>query len=383
MDNPKCDACGAPMKRNGKTKLGAQRWRCKGCGASSTHHIDNSAKQLKAFLKWLMGKQTIEEAASCSKATFERRTERFWRLWPLSSYTGEVHDVVFVDGIYVTRKLVVLIASTRRQNVLAWHLAESECSEAWAALLLQVPPPTMAVTDGGSGFAKAARAIWPDTKIQRCLVHIKRQVVRKTTMNPRLEAGKQLLALGKEAAEGGQRRRGRRHGSPTTQSGARGGEVPSRVHAEGRKEALHAREAQSARHSLNALVEKKGTMFDVRAAPGTSSAAGGSPTNNSIEGGVNSQIRSHAPAPQGPSGHEKGEGCVLVVLPAFGLQGIGGGDAEDHEDGRRSCRGCPARASGTSGQKTDGPSEFDSHLSRLGRDAYERISRNGVVRAAD
>lgn len=137
MDNPKCDACGAPMKRNGKTKSGAQRWRCKGCGASSTHHIDNSAKQLKAFLKWLMGKQTIEEAASCSKATFERRTERFWRLWPLSSYTGEVHDVVFVDGIYVTRKLVVLIASTRRQNVLAWHLAESECSEAWAALLLR------------------------------------------------------------------------------------------------------------------------------------------------------------------------------------------------------------------------------------------------------
>lgn len=121
MDNPKCDACGAPMKRNGKTKSGAQRWRCKGCGASSTHHIDNSAKQLKAFLKWLMGKQTIEEAASCSKATFERRTERFWRLWPLSSYTGEVHDVVFVDGIYVTRKLVVLIASTRRQNVLPWH----------------------------------------------------------------------------------------------------------------------------------------------------------------------------------------------------------------------------------------------------------------------
>ncbi len=79
MDKPKCGACGAPMKRNGKTRAGAQRWRCKSCGASMTHRIDSSAKQLKAFLKWLMGKSTLREQG-CSKATFERRAERFWKL---------------------------------------------------------------------------------------------------------------------------------------------------------------------------------------------------------------------------------------------------------------------------------------------------------------
>lgn len=90
------------MKRNGTTSSGATRWRCKECGASMTHRIDNTAKRLKAFLKWLMGKGTLQEQ-SCSKATFERRSERFWKLWPLPHSTGEVFDVLFVDGIYITK----------------------------------------------------------------------------------------------------------------------------------------------------------------------------------------------------------------------------------------------------------------------------------------
>lgn len=39
VDNPKCEACGNAMKRNGRTSAGAQRWRCKACGASSTHRV--------------------------------------------------------------------------------------------------------------------------------------------------------------------------------------------------------------------------------------------------------------------------------------------------------------------------------------------------------
>lgn len=73
MDNPKCETCGSTMKRNGRTSAGAQRWRRRACGASSTHRADNAAKQLKAFLAWLFGKNAISEAATYSKATFERR----------------------------------------------------------------------------------------------------------------------------------------------------------------------------------------------------------------------------------------------------------------------------------------------------------------------
>ena len=46
------------MKRNGKTKSGSQRWRCVGCGASATHSIDTAARDLAAFVGWLLSKDS-------------------------------------------------------------------------------------------------------------------------------------------------------------------------------------------------------------------------------------------------------------------------------------------------------------------------------------
>lgn len=287
LDNPTCTACGATMKRNGSTSSGAQRWRCKKCGASMTHRIDNAAKQLKAFLKWLMGKSTLQEQ-SCSKATFERRSERFWKMWPLPLPTGEVFDVLFVDGIYITRRLVVLIACTK-EHVVAWHLATSECSASWAALMLKVAPPLMVVTDGGTGFKKAVRAIWPDTRVQRCLVHVKRQVVKKTTMNPKLDCGRELLGLAKRLP------RVKDADAAAKWMADYAGWCSKWEHflreftlKDGRRQYVHER-LRSARRSLNAVI-KDGTMFTFIEMIEERGGRWDS-TNNAIEGGVNSQIR--------------------------------------------------------------------------------------------
>lgn len=287
MDNPKCRVCGAAMKRNGKTEAGAQRWRCKACGASMTHRMDGSAKQLKSFSGWLMGKRSLTEQ-SCSKATFERRAERFWKLWPLPSCTGEIHDVLFVDGIYVSKKLVVLIACTK-EHVVSWHLAESECSESWAALMVKVAPPVMVVTDGGSGFRKAARAIWPNTKVQRCLVHVKRQVARKTAMHPKLECGRELLRIARAlpkvkdcdaAAQWMADYAGWRTGWERF--------LREFTLKEGRKQYVHER-LRSARRSLNGLArdETLFTFVEMQEVHGDTRDS----TNNVVEGGVNARIR--------------------------------------------------------------------------------------------
>ena len=58
MNNMTCPSCGSPMKRNGKTKSGSQRWRCVGCGASATHFIDTAARDLAAFVGWLLSKDS-------------------------------------------------------------------------------------------------------------------------------------------------------------------------------------------------------------------------------------------------------------------------------------------------------------------------------------
>lgn len=298
VNNPKCSACGAQMKRNGKTKAGAQRWRCRSCGASVTHRIDNRAKQLKVFIKWLLGKLSIAEAANCSKDTFRRRAEQFWRLWPLPVYTGEIHDVIFVDGIYVTRKLVVLIACSRN-HVLAWHLAESECSASWAALLLKIPPPTMVVTDGGSGFRKAARVVWPNTRIQRCLAHVARQVKRKTTLNPQLDAGKELLRLAKRLTKVADADEAAMWLADYAGWCAKWEKfLREFTLKDGGRQYAHER-LRSARHSLNALV-KQGTMFTFVELQESMGGKWDS-TNNVIEGRVNAQIREMLHAHRGLS----------------------------------------------------------------------------------
>ena len=181
------------MKGNGKTKAGRQRWRCPECGASSVRRHDNAAKTLAAFLRWLLSKDAIADLGT-SRTTFWRKTAWIWRIWPIAPATGELHDVVFLDGIWLRRKAVVLVA-VAGGHVVGWHLARSECAGAWAALMMRMPPPKMLVSDGSPGLAKAASAVWPETRVQRCTFHAAGQVKRCTTLRPKMEAGIELLGI--------------------------------------------------------------------------------------------------------------------------------------------------------------------------------------------
>ena len=287
MNNPRCAVCGGKTKKNGTTSSGTPRFRCTACGASSTRKIDTRAKRLSEFLAWLFSKGSQKEMAGEGR-TFRRRVGEFWRIWPIAPYTGEVCDVVFLDGIWIARHVVVLIASTRG-HVLAWHLARSECSEAWAALMLRIPAPTMAVSDGSPGLAKAARAVWPKTRLQRCLFHVFESVRRCTTARPKLECGRELYAIAKRllkakdadgaaawlAEYAGWCSRWERFLREFTLK-------------DGRRQYAHER-LRKARNILNRLV-KDGTMFTFAE---LQEELGGmwESTNNAIEGGVNAQLR--------------------------------------------------------------------------------------------
>ena len=120
-----------------------------------------------------------------------------WQLWPFSPIVDEVHEVIFVDGIHLGRGAVVLIAQTP-DCVLGWYAARSENSRAWEALMSRIAPPALVVTDGGSGFAKACKRIWPTTRVQRCTFHAYCRIRQATTTRPKLEASQRLYALGRQ-----------------------------------------------------------------------------------------------------------------------------------------------------------------------------------------
>ena len=193
MKSVRCPSCGSKMKRNGKTSAGRQRWRCPSCGASSTIRRDGDAAALREFLGWLMSKETQLEMPGRGRS-FRRRPARFWEVWPMPVADGEWHRVLYVDGIWLARDLVVLICRSD-ERVVSWYMARSETSRAWSALMDPIPAPDVVVADGGTGFASAVRRSWPGTRVQRCVFHAFCQVKRYTTSRPRLQAGVELYGL--------------------------------------------------------------------------------------------------------------------------------------------------------------------------------------------
>jgi len=184
------------MKRNGKTSAGKMRWRCISCNVSKTHKICARAKHLQNFLDWLLSRKAQKDLPGGGR-TFRRRAEYFWTLWPLPPVIDEIHRVIYVDGIYLSRSTVILIARSD-DYVLGWYVAKSENSRAWEALLSRIAPPEVVITDGGKGFAKARARMWPHTRVQRCTFHVYCQIKRYTTRRSKTRAGQELYRLALE-----------------------------------------------------------------------------------------------------------------------------------------------------------------------------------------
>ena len=191
-----CPVCGSICIKYGKTGSGAQRWFCKSCKVAFSPQIDNSAKRLQIFLDWLFSKKTQKEMPGEGR-TFRRKTSEFWKVWPMPPKVEEKRDVVYVDGIYLGRKACILICCDD-EHVLGWYLCREEHSMAWEALMSRIAEPSFVVTDGGTGFSKALKKVWPKASKQRCTFHAFSQVRRYTTTRPRTAAGIELYALSRE-----------------------------------------------------------------------------------------------------------------------------------------------------------------------------------------
>ena len=279
--------CSGPTKRNGRTSSGAQRWRCTACGASTTVRYDDTAARFDEFLSWLLSKDTQLEMPGAGR-TFRRRTAEFWEVWPMPVPDGEFHRVLFVDGIWLAERLVVLICCSE-DRVVSWYMAQSENSRAWSALMEPIPAPDVVVTDGGSGFAKAVRAAWPRTKVQRCLFHAYAQVKRCTTTRPKLQAGRELYQIALDLT-----RIKTLHQAELWREryldwcGFWSDFLEDTTLVDGKRVYTHER-LRKARRSLSSLVSA-GTLFTFLDPELTK--AGPLPyTNNKIEGGVNAQLR--------------------------------------------------------------------------------------------
>lgn len=288
MGNPRCAVCGSNMVKNGATKAGRTRFRCKRCGSSSVRKIGTSAKDPKCFLGWLLSRKRQSDMPGAGR-TFRRRRAPFWEIWPMPPKVEGPRGVVYVDGIHLGRKAVVLIASDD-SHALGWHLCRAEDSRAWSALMRRIAAPEMVVSDGGDGLQKALKETWPHAPHQRCVFHAFSQVKRYTTSRPRTQAGVELYGLAKALP------------SITTLKEAQGwvgafiawperwgGFLSEQTETDDGKYVLTHERLVKARGSLARPISA-GTLFTYLD-PRLEHLAPLPSTNNRIEGGVNSRLR--------------------------------------------------------------------------------------------
>jgi hypothetical protein len=107
-----------------------------------------------------------------------------------------VHDWLQLDGVYLAGLCCLIAAGV--EGPVAWQWCDREKHASWAALLERVPPPQVVACDGQPGLLAAIKAKWPGTLVQRCLVHVRRDVRRHLTMRPKTAAGKALAKLSKQ-----------------------------------------------------------------------------------------------------------------------------------------------------------------------------------------
>jgi len=289
MNQVNCPVCRRKSIRHGKDRSGSQRWYCKTCGLTFTQKIDGQSKELQLFLRWLFSKQTQKELPGEGR-TFRRHTAQFWNLWPMPPKDEEKRDVLYVDGIHLGRKACILICCDEK-NVLGWYLCRDEHSGAWEALMSRIAEPSVVVSDGGTGFARALKRAWPHARHQRCVFHAFSQVRRYTTSRPKTAAGIELYALSKELLHINNAAEAKAWTNRFTAWISRYRDFLNQRSRDedGTLRYTHER-LLKAEHSLIRLL-KEGTLFtytdeDLKAITGCLPA-----TNNRIEGGVNARLR--------------------------------------------------------------------------------------------
>lgn len=199
-----CRLCAGKLVKNGRHPSGTQRWRCKDYGASSLRKRPDVSRrhQLTLFVTWLLGKhsQTEKTGNAALARQFRRDTAWCWGVQPSIGPVTTTHHSILVDGIWIG-SWCLRIAVTDRLQVLAWQWSARESTAAWTALFAHLPAPAVVVCDGGSGIAAALRNQWPQTRMQRCILHVQMNVRQHLTLRPRTTAGKRLLALSRQLSQ--------------------------------------------------------------------------------------------------------------------------------------------------------------------------------------
>ena len=130
-----------------------------------------------------------------------------WQNRPLD----EVYPVVFIDAVHFSvrdngqiKKLaayvILAVSLTGHKEVLSIHIGENESAKYWLGVLNElknrgVKDILVICADGLSGMKEAAAAAYPQTELQRCIVHQVRNTLKYVGEKNKKEFANDLKAI--------------------------------------------------------------------------------------------------------------------------------------------------------------------------------------------
>jgi putative transposase len=143
-----------------------------------------------------------EITADLDREVTEWRVRRLDAIWPIVYLDGIVVYVRGENGRVSQHTMYVAIGVNLqgKKELLGLWLAESEGAKFWLSCLTDlkdrgVQDIFIACVDGLSGFAEAIRAAFPETKVQRCLVHLVRAALKYVTEKDSREVAADLKSI--------------------------------------------------------------------------------------------------------------------------------------------------------------------------------------------
>lgn len=101
-----------------------------------------------------------------------------------------VYDQLFIGSTYFHKKCLLVACTAEHPVACLWCTGESKSN--YARFLDMLATPLIVTIDGSGGAHAVIKKHWSDTKIQRCLVHVQRNIPTDISRHPRYLAHKAL-----------------------------------------------------------------------------------------------------------------------------------------------------------------------------------------------
>ena len=203
-----CWGCGSKSVINWGFHNDKQRYKCKSCGLLFQwgNKVVKDENRFVWFKKWIMERQVYRyliRDSGMSESSIQRLFKRFLSKAPEVAIKPKHKTHLLIDGSYFPNGLCLVLYYDHdiRYVQLYRHTDEERFTEIYEDLMniKALGVEVYSITcDGHKAILKAIKKAYPDVLVQRCLVHIKRQVKNYISISPKTLPGLRLLKISKQ-----------------------------------------------------------------------------------------------------------------------------------------------------------------------------------------